>query len=241
MHVLKAQEDWSGLDAHGPALSLAAELLLFAIDPAHGGLLPRRRRRFRRALARAYRADRPGRDWPWVALLARRRATRELAQAGLTASRLLTSPRLRLADRPLAMRRFRRLCGALLEDESPAARELALALLLAWSGILHRRLTRDERRVAARRVRRLAREPLFAATMQVPLSGTLSEPEWVSGLGRVAYETQEDFVMNVISDFASGGFDEIDLGGGGFGGGGEGSGVDGGGGGGDGGSGGGGN
>ena len=68
-------------------------------------------------------------------------------------------------------------------------------------------------------LRRLAREPLFPATMQVPLSGTLSEPEWVSALGRVAYESQEDFVMDVISDFASGGFDEIDLGISGWGGG----------------------
>ncbi len=202
----------SGSRAYGPQLSLVAELLLFAIDPDEGGLLPRHRRRFRRALARACRAERAGHSWPVFAMLARREARRELAQAGLIDSRSLTSRRLRLADRPFATRRFRRLCGALLEDDSPAARDLALALLLAWSGILPRRLTRDERRVAARRLRRFARKPLFAATLQAPLSGIAPEPEWLSGLGRVAYEAQEDVAVDVISDFANDGFGGIDFG-----------------------------
>ncbi len=109
------------------------------------------------------------------------------------------------------MRRFRRLCGALLEDDSPPARDLALALLLAWSGILPGRLTRDERRVVARRLRRLVRKPLFTATVQAPLSGALSEPEWVGALGRVAYEAHEDFVVDLLSDFAHEGFGGIDF------------------------------
>lgn len=201
-----------GSGSHGPALSLVAELLLFALDPDAGGLLPRRRRRFRTALVRAYRAERPGRGWPGIAVVARRRAAQELAQAGLVQSRSLASIRLCLADRPAAMRRFRRLCGALLDDDPPAARELSLVLLLAWSGILPKRMTRDERRIAARRLRRLAREPLLTATLQAPLSGASQDPEWIYGLGRVAYEAQEDFAVDVISDFASGGLDGIDFG-----------------------------
>ena len=210
--MLTAAGQGGGSDPGGPALSLVAELLLFAIDPSDGGLLPRRQRRFRRALVRAYRAERPGRRWLGLPLVARRRAAKELAQAGLVESHPFTSLRLRLADRRAAMRRFRRLCGALLDDDSPAARELALVLLLAWSGILPNRLTADERRIAVRRLRRLVGHPLFSASLQVPLSGASADPEWIHALGRVAYERQEDFVVDVISDFASGGFDAIDFG-----------------------------
>jgi hypothetical protein len=90
---------------------------------------------------------------------------------GLVESHPLSSLRLRLADRRAAMRRFNRLRGALLDDDSPAAREMSLILLLAWSGILPNRLTRAERRTAVRRLRRLVSKPLFSATLQAPLSG----------------------------------------------------------------------
>ena len=121
-------------------LSLGAELLLLSIDPEDGGLLPRRKSRFRRAVG------------------GRRRAAAELKAAGLAEARL---GRLRLADRTLAVRRFKRLHGLLRDGELSEPRDRELVLLLTWTGVLASRLSKEERRIAARRVAELARMPVL--------------------------------------------------------------------------------
>jgi hypothetical protein len=82
---------------------------------------------------------------------------------------------------------------------------------------LARRLTKDERRIAARRLRKLVRSSDLGLR-QVPLSGTVAEPEWVNAIGRVAHNAQQDLLGDVITDFAAGGhsgLEAVGLGGGG--------------------------
>lgn len=129
------------------ALSLAAEMLLFAVEPLEKGLVPHNRLRFRRALAAAHGSGYPGAGWR-----ARRAARRELRRAGL-----ISAGRLELADRPRARARFREFCRCLEDPEAADARAWELLLLLAWSGVLAARLGKEERRMAERRLRALFR------------------------------------------------------------------------------------
>ena len=161
-------------------LSLTAELILLAIDPEKGGLFPRRRRRFRKALAATDIAGRgDARMGVWGARRARRRALGELERAGLVEERRLFG-RLRLADRTRARERFSELVRCVREDElDPRDRELLL--LLAWSGVLVRRLSRDERRLAVRRLRKWVPSAEAAGGWQARLRGQAS----ISGVGVV--------------------------------------------------------
>ena len=127
-------------------LSQAAELLLLAIDPERGGLLPCDRGRFGRALAVAA-GGAPGRLAGWRA---RRRALGELIELGL-ARRGRRGPV--LADRSAPGVQFRPLREALLNDTLESERDTTLLLLLAYAGLLHDRLGRADRRVAYRRLR----------------------------------------------------------------------------------------
>jgi len=157
-------------------LSLTAELLLPAVDPGDGGLLPHSRRRLRRALA-ASRGT--GHGLPGAAWRARRAATDELARAGLVSKRGL-----RLTDPRRASARFGRVRTALYEPDAADARDLELPVLLAWCGVLGQRLTRDERRLAHRRVQDLlksaedGRWDVFGNEHPVPA--------WVGRLGGAA-------------------------------------------------------
>lgn len=153
-------------------LSLTAELLLLAIDPARGGLLPRHRRRFRKALAAADLADRGGgRRWPWAASRARRGALGELERAEILQPRRPFG-RPRLADRAVAARRFDRLCRGLRDEGLSGSRDRELLLLVAWSGVLAKRLSKADRRLAARRLRRLGTAPQQASL--VPQAGSIA-------------------------------------------------------------------
>lgn len=128
--------------------SLAAELLLVAIDPNRGGLLPRRGRRFRRALAGAQGFARIA---PLAGWRARRRAHGELARAGLLAPDS-TASRPRLADREARTSVLRRVRRCVRDEAAGEPRDRELLLLMAWSGLLSEWLTRDERRLALRRL-----------------------------------------------------------------------------------------
>lgn len=132
-------------------LSMPAELLLLAIDPANGGVLAKSRRRLRRALAHAAFAD----GGASVSLLrgrgARGPSRRELVQSGLV-ERRAARRRLHLVDRPYAARLFNHVRNC--TSECPRyQRHSVLFILLAWSGVLRRRLPRGERRLALRRLR----------------------------------------------------------------------------------------
>jgi hypothetical protein len=131
-----------------PTLSLGAELLLVAIDPVHGGLLPRRRRRFRRALAAAQGF---GRATPLGGWRGRRRAHRELESAGLLASDA-SARRPRLADLEARTGVLRRIRRCVRDEAAGEARDRELLLLMGWSGLLSGWLSRDERRLALRRL-----------------------------------------------------------------------------------------
>ena len=135
-------------------LSLPAELHLLAIDPSSGGLLPRRRLRFRKALAAAEAAHRGGGGRPGVtaSVRGRRRALRELEAADLLKSRRPFG-RMRLADSSAAGVRFQRLLSCLRDGKDLPPRDRELALLLAWSGLLAERLSKGDRRIVARRLR----------------------------------------------------------------------------------------
>jgi hypothetical protein len=184
-----------------PALSLQADLLLLTVDPARGGLFPRRRRRFRKALAAAHRHDKGGsaRRRPWHGVVARRQATTELAAGGLIERR---DRRIHLRDRRAASERFHRLRRCLATNDFPEPRDRQLALLLAWSGVL-RAPTRDERRIAARRLRELVRDEL-EGVRRAPLSGEAPTPAWVGSIGKVADQAQENFLADALIDFISG-------------------------------------
>jgi hypothetical protein len=129
-------------------LSLGAELLLVAIDPVRGGLLPRRRRRFRRALAAAQGF---GRAAPLGAWRARRQAHRELERTGLLASDASVR-RPRLADREARTAVLRRVRRCVRDEAGGEPRDRELLLLMGWSGLLSAWLSRDERRLALRRL-----------------------------------------------------------------------------------------
>lgn len=181
-------------------LSLSAELLLFAIDPADGGLVPHDRGRFREALADSERSNGHKRRWG-----ARRRALRELERAGLVEPRRQFLGRVRLADRDRAAAYVHRLRKCLRDDEFATPRDRELAIILAWAGVLTHRLgSRDERRIAARRIRKVAHSLEVDGLWQAPLSGTLAEPDWVNAVGRVAYDAQSDLLSGAIAGFASG-------------------------------------
>jgi hypothetical protein len=108
-----------------PRLSLGGELLLVAIDPNHGGLLPRRTRRFRKGLA---------------------------AAEGLPARMPLSAWRPRLGDREARTAVLRRVRLCVGDEAAGEPRDRELLLLMAWSGLLSTWLSRDERRLALRRL-----------------------------------------------------------------------------------------
>jgi hypothetical protein len=136
------------MDGMGSQLSLGAELLLVATDPVRGGLLPRRRRRFRRALAGAQGF---GRWTPLGAWRARRRAHRELEEAGLLAPDASVR-RPALADREARTAVLGRVRRCVRDDDAGEPRDRELLLLMGWSGLLSAWLNRDERRLALRRL-----------------------------------------------------------------------------------------
>ena len=125
-------------------LSTGAELLLLAIDPDDGELLPRRRLRFLRALAEGAR---PRRGAALRGFAARRRALRELRDAGV-----VEEEGMRPVDRLAGGKRFRRIREGLVA-ESLGERDDTLLVLLAYSGLLVPRLSRDERLPAHRLLR----------------------------------------------------------------------------------------
>jgi uncharacterized membrane protein YgcG len=129
-------------------LSLPAELLLVAIDPNRGGLLPRRRRRFRRALAGAQGFSRIA---PLAGWRARRRAYGELERARLLAPDS-TASRPRLADREARTAVMQRVRRCVRDEAAGEPRDRELLLLMAWCGLLAEWLSRDERRLALRRL-----------------------------------------------------------------------------------------
>jgi hypothetical protein len=131
-----------------PTLSLGAELLLVATDPNRGGLLPRRRRRFRRALAAAQGLSRSS---PLAGRRAHRRAYGELERGGLLAPDS-TARRPRLAGRDVRAAVLRRVRRCVRHEAAGEPRDRELLLLMGWSGLLAGWLSRDERRLALRRL-----------------------------------------------------------------------------------------
>ena len=176
-------------------VSLSAEVLLFAVDPGQGGLLPHSRRRFRRALAATRES---GYGLPGAAWRARRTAMGELARA-----ELLRPESLQLADRPRATARFRAVCECLEQPSAADSRAWELLVLLAWSGVLAQRLSKGERRVADRRLRGLfktADDDLWGFP-----GGEYAMPAWVPRLGGIAaLASQIDlFDSPGVTDFGS--------------------------------------
>lgn len=131
-----------------PPLSLGAELLLVATDPNRGGLLPRRGRRFHRALAGAAGSSRFA---PLAGWRARRRAHEELAAAGVVVPGS-TARTPRLADREPRTAVLRRVRRCIRDEDAGEPRDRELLLLMAWCGLLTEWLSRDERRLALRRL-----------------------------------------------------------------------------------------
>ena len=201
-------------------LSLSAEFLLLAIDPAEGGLFPRHRRRFREALAHAYGADRGAvRRAPRGAGRVRRAAVRELERAGLVEPRRVFG-HLRLADPPRVRRRFHQLVRCIREDELTDPRDRVLLLLLAGSGVLAHRLSYQERRLAARQLRTLVRSHKRASPIPPAHGAQPSITAGVSALGSVDLRMTRDLLEELfeglvsgdmgdfaVSDLLSGGFD----------------------------------
>ena len=179
-------------------LSLPAELLLLSIDPERGGLLPRRQRRFRRALRAAGGS--------------RRRALRELRAAGL-AARGGRRRRIRLTDPAEARRRFKRLRDVIAAGTADDQRDVLLLVLLAYSGVLQSRLSKSERRRAARMLQRAMRQERTGA-WDVPLSGEQSVTEGIMALGRPGLDATTELLDMSLGDIVG------DLGGGDSGGGG---------------------
>ncbi|HEX8648589.1 MAG TPA: hypothetical protein VF715_16970 [Thermoleophilaceae bacterium] len=173
-------------------LSLPAELLLLAIDPERGGLLPRRRRRFRRA----FRAAGGG----------RRQALRELREAGL-ARRGGVRRRIRLTDPAEARRRFQRLRETIAAGAAEDPRDVLLLALLAYSGLLAGRLTKGERRRAARMLWRVLRQERTGA-WDAPLSGEQSVNQAVMALGRPGFDATTELLDmslgDIVGDLAGG-------------------------------------
>lgn len=138
-----------------PELSLKAETLLLAIDPARGGLLTRRRK-LRRALSAAARAEGgKARATGWSAYHA---AQAELLGEGLVTVSGLPR-RLELVDRAPAGRRFAALKRGAASGDFGTARQQELFVLLAGCGVLARRMAGGERRIARRRLSSLVPPP----------------------------------------------------------------------------------
>jgi hypothetical protein len=192
---------------------------LLAIDPSEGGLFPHNRRRFRKALAHAHRADR---DAARTALpgagRARREAVRELERAGLVEPSRVVG-RLRLADRA-ARSRFHQLVRCVREDQLTDPRDRVLLLLLAGSGVLAHRLSYEERRLAARQLRTLVRSHQKASLIPPAHGAQASITAGVSALGRIDRGITRDLYEELfeglvsgdmgdfgVSDLTSGGFD----------------------------------
>ena len=167
-------------------LSTGAELLLLAIDPDDGELLPRRRLRFLRALALAEGA-RPRRGAALRGFAARRRALRELRDAGV-----VEEEGRRPVDRLAGGKRFRRIREGLVAD-SLDERDDTLLVLLAYSGLLVPRLSRDERRLAHRRLRGLVAHPGAA-----PRSGGPPAAETAAALGGAIGVLQASYLLGRI-------------------------------------------
>jgi uncharacterized membrane protein YgcG len=138
-----------------PTLSLGAELLLVATDPNRGGLLPRRRRRFRKALAAA---EGLSPRLPLSGWRVRRRAYAELERSGLLAPDS-TRRRPRLAEREARTAALRRVRRCLHDQEAGEPRDRELLLLMGYSGLLTEWLSRDERRLAVRRLQHWQTSP----------------------------------------------------------------------------------
>jgi hypothetical protein len=168
-----------------PTLSLGAELLLVATDPGRGGLLPRRRRRFRRALAAARGLSTRS---PLAGRRAQRGAYAELERAGLVAPGS-TARRPRLADRDVRTAVLRRVRRCVRDEKAGEPRDRELLLLMAWSGLLADWLSRDERRLALRRLQ----------------DGPMPELQGLGALGLVgAAATAELFAEAGFGDFGGG-------------------------------------
>jgi uncharacterized membrane protein YgcG len=183
-------------------LSPAADLLLLAIDPDGGGLLPRKRRRFLRALALAKGAAPRGATLR--GLRARRDAMAELAAAGLV------GPDGRPVDRLASGKRMRRIRDGL-AAESLTPRDDLLLVLLAYSGMLVSRLSRDERRLAHRRLRTFVQHPdRLRPTGDAAdrVGGTLSDPGSAAAGAAVATATAAGIGLGLSHVL-----DNIDLGG----------------------------
>src|SRR4051794_27075641 len=192
-----------------PELSLEAELLLLAVAPAHGGLLPTRgRRRLRRALAAARVAEGGAKRSGWRV---GRAARRELVEAGLVEPALLLR-NLRLVDLAVPGRRFRRLVECIETGVYDERREGDLIVLLAAAGVLAERLTTHPRWTAALRLRSLI--PVSeAGVWQPPLSGQI---EISQGLGSFAAAGMMSDAFGLAAG-VGGGFDGGGVDGGGFG------------------------
>lgn len=189
-------------------LSLPAETLLLSIDPGDGGLLIKRRRA--REAVRAAATVEGGRG-------SLRRATRELADAGLVEVRGLRR-RLRLTDRAAPARRFNAIKRASMSGEFPAERDQQLFVLLAGSGVLARRMNRDERRRARRRLSALLPEP------NAPIAGLapgLLALAILADAGFGEFEGGSDFASGDLGSVTSGDVDVSQVGFGGDGGGGQ--------------------
>jgi hypothetical protein len=185
-------------------LSLAAELLLLSIDPAHGGLLPgRRRRRLRKALGVARRVDDPGaRDLGFLGWTAGRAARRELVTGGLVEPKLLLR-NLRLTELRPAGPRFRALWRCIEEDELSSRRDRDLAVLLASSGVLAERLTSHQRWIAWRRLKGVMALD-EAGVRSAPLTGAAPLSFGIAALGSVALHGIEGLVTDAVGDAVSG-------------------------------------
>lgn len=138
-----------------PELSLKAETLLLAIDPARGGLLTRPGK-LRQALKLAARAE--GGGSRATGRGSYRAAKAELSRAGLiTVSGLPRRPE--LVNRAPVATRFLAVKRGIASGDFAGARQQELFVLLAGCGALARRLGGGERRVARRRLSSLVPPP----------------------------------------------------------------------------------
>jgi hypothetical protein len=126
-------------------LSLAAEVLLLAVDPSHGGLLVRRGP-LRGALEQARALEGGGERGAY------RAARRELVRAGvIELSGLWRTPR--IANRTAAKQHFSRMIERVETREPLPERDLQLLGVLAAAGVLDARLNTHQRSRAGRKLR----------------------------------------------------------------------------------------
>jgi hypothetical protein len=187
-----------------PDLSLSAELLLLAVNPAHGGLLPRRRRRrLRNALTAARMVDdSSARGTAFSGWRAGRVARRELLSADLIERKVLLRTA-KLTDRRPAGRRFRALWDCIEADEFPDQRSRDLAVLLASSGVLAERLTSHQRWIAWRRLKGLMARDETGAWV-VPLTGAAPLSDGIAALGVAAFRGIEGLVTDSVDGSGGG-------------------------------------